>query len=172
MTSEQLVTLIIGVIGGGGIGAILTAVFTVWINRNKPKIDEADVISKLHETTVSQLNQMQNDAERIRGERDAALKTAHEWEKQFDIETERHESTRAFNRIIEARAIEAAQSAREYHERAIQAEATVAAQRIEIDGLQHRVTDETTRGAILGAELVRQQTGPLRAIKTNDKPAG
>ena len=163
MTPDQVVTLILGIIGGGGIGAILTAVVQSRLQRNQPQIDSADVTAKLYATTIAQLDQMRMDVERLRSERDAALKAAHEWEKQFDIETERHASTKAFNQIIEDRASEAAQSAREYHERAIQAEATVAAQRIEIDGLYHRVTDETTRGAILGAELVRQQTGPLKA---------
>ena len=163
MTPDQIVTLILGLIGGGGLGAILTAVLQSRLQRNKPQVDSADVTAKLYATTIAQLDQMRTDVERLRGERDAALKAAHDCEKQYDIEAERHASTKAFNRIIEARATEAAQSAREYHERAIQAEATVAAQRIEIDGLHHRVTDETTRGAILGAELVRRQTGPLNA---------
>jgi len=168
MTPDQVITLILGIIGGGGLGAILTAVLLHRRERNKPAVDSADVTAKLYATTIAQLDQMQKDVERLRGERDTALKAAHEWEKQYDIETERHESTKAFNKLIEAKATEAGQAAREWHERAILAEGELKAMQVEAIGLRQRVIEEKAGVAALGVELMRQQTGPLNTVKVND----
>ena len=163
MTSDQIVTLILGLIGGGGLGAILTAVLQSRLQRNQPQVDSADVTAKLYATTIAQLDQMQKDVERLRGERDAALKTATEWEVKCEAAIEREKSKDAFVTLIGDEAARLRQSSTEWHERAIVAEGELKAVQIEAIGLRQRVIEEKAGVAALGVELMRRQTGPLNA---------